>query len=160
MSCLLIRRRNYHPSRPSEFTLWVFDGVHAPLLLEFSVLCFYLVCLRSVLCPKLPMSLDCPYYIAPPVLLNLYVRTYLEECLLVSLDCPYYIATPVFLNLYVRTYLEECWLVSLDCSYLLAPSVFSNVYLRTYLDECTSRINKMAGKHVIVLLCKFNLFLS
>jgi len=133
MYCLLIRR-NYHPSRTPEFTLWVFDGVRAPLLLEFSCVVF-LFGLSSfcVLCSKLPMSLDCPYFIAPPVLLNLYVRTYLEECLLVSLDCSYFIAPPVFLSLYVRTYLEECLLVFLDCSYLIAPSVFSSVYLRTYL---------------------------
>ena len=81
------------------------------------VLCFCFVFLRFVY-PVLPVSLDCPYLIAPSVFSNVYLP--------VSLDCPYLIAPSVFSNVYLP--------VSLYCPYLIAPSVFSNVYLPVSLD--------------------------
>ena len=68
--------------------------------------------------PNFPVSLDCPYLIAPSVFSNVYLP--------LSLDCPYLIAPSVFSNVYLP--------LSLDCPYLIAPSVFSNVYLPLSLD--------------------------
>jgi hypothetical protein len=45
----------------------------------------------------------------------------------VSLDCPFYIAPSVFSNVFYLVY--PMLPVSLDCPFLIAPMVFSNVYL-------------------------------
>ena len=84
------------------------------------------VCLRIVvsntffvLRTMLPVSLDCPYLIAPSVFLNVYFP--------VSLDCPCLIAPSVFSNIYFP--------VSLDCPCLIAPSIFPNVYSTRYVPH-------------------------
>ena len=86
----------------------VFGGVHVAQLLVFCVV-FY-VLLVFVLClvyPMLPISLDCPFLIAPSVFSNVYLF-----CLLVFVLCLVYPMLPV----------------SLDCPFLVAPSVLPNVY--------------------------------
>jgi hypothetical protein len=45
----------------------------------------------------LPVSLDCPFVIAPSVFSNVYKKKYLP----VSLDCPFLLATSVFSNVYL-----------------------------------------------------------
>ena len=74
----------------------------------------------------LPVSLDCPFLIAPSVFSNVYSRL-VYPMLPVSLNCPFLIAPSVFSNFYCRL---VCLMlpVSLDCPFLIAPAVFSNVY--------------------------------
>jgi hypothetical protein len=55
-------------------------------------LCFSFVFLRFVY-HTLPVSLDCPFLIAPSVFSNVYLS--------VSLDCPFLIAPSVFSNVYL-----------------------------------------------------------
>ena len=91
----------------------------------------------------LPVSMDCPFLIAPSVFSNVYCVSYVAsfsglsifDCpsvfsnvyLPVSLDCPFLIASSVFSNVYLP--------VSLDCPFLIAPSVFSNVYCVPYVTS-------------------------
>jgi hypothetical protein len=74
--------------------------------------------------PLLPVSLDCPFLIAPSVFSNIYLS--------VSLDCPFLIVSSVFSNVYLS--------VSLDWPFLIASSVFSNVYL-----SCASYVTSFSG---------------
>jgi hypothetical protein len=100
--------------------------------------CF--VCLRLV-CLLLPVSLDCPFLIAPSVFSNVYLP--------VSLECPFLIVSSVFSNVYLP--------VSLECSFLIASSVFSNVYLPVSL-ECSFLIASSVFSNVylpVSLECPF-----
>ena len=109
--------------------LWI---VHSSLPLSF-------VCLRPVSCyPMLPVSLDCPFFIAPQFCLSSscvlctkccqflwivhsslplsFVSCHVLVYLPVSLDCPFFIATQFCLS-------SSCVLcVSLDCPFLLPLS--------------------------------------
>ena len=90
----------------------VFDWVRVAHLFSF-LCCVFLFCLSlfCVLCPMLPVSLDCPFLITPSVFS-------------VSLDCPFLIIPSVFS-------------VSLDCPFLITLSVFSYVYRYNNLDFST-----------------------
>jgi hypothetical protein len=77
----------------------------------FIFLVLFCLSLFCVLCPMLPVSLDCPFLIIPSVFS-------------VSLDCPFLITPSVFS-------------VSLDCPFLITLSVFSYVYRYNNLDFST-----------------------
>jgi hypothetical protein len=92
----------------------VFGGVSVAHLELFSSLCCVFVLFVFVLClvcPMLPVSLDCPFLIAPSIFSNVY----LFVCLFVFVLCLVYPMLPV----------------SVDYPFLIALSVFSNVYLST-----------------------------
>ena len=63
-----------YPSRAHEFTSVYFGGVWVVYIViflwYFSLLCLSLFC---VLCPMLPVSLDCPFLIVPSVHSNVYL---------------------------------------------------------------------------------------
>jgi hypothetical protein len=94
-------------------------SVYLAHLFMFPLLCF-LFCLSSfcVLCPMLPVSLDCSFSIAPSIFSDVYLP--------VSLDCSFSIAPSIFSDVYLP--------VSPDCSFCIAPSIFSDVYLPVSLD--------------------------
>ena len=77
------------------------------VLLIFLIFCVVIIlfCLFiiSLVCPMLPVSLDCPFLIAARF----------------SLTVIYYL----------QSVMRLLWPVSLDCPFFLSPSVFSNVYL-------------------------------
>ena len=85
--------------------IWV--GSELRIFLIFCVViilfCLFII---SLVCPMLPVSLDCPFLIAARF----------------SLTVIYYL----------QSVLRLLWPVSLDCPFLLSPSVFSNVYLLIY----------------------------
>jgi len=89
--------------------LSIFD---CPFVLPVSLHCPFLIA-PSVL----PVSLHCPFLIVPSVFSNVYMS--------VSLHCPFLIVPSVFSNVYIS--------VSLHCPFLIVPSVFSNVYLSVSL---------------------------
>ena len=114
----------------------IFDGVRVALFLVFCVVfCLFFFCLSSscVLCTQmLPVSLDCPFLIAPgfvclpPVSCVPNVASFSG---LSILDCPLFCLS------------SSCVLctqmlpASLDCLFLISPSVFSNVYLSHFLSD-------------------------
>ena len=69
----LIRSRNRLPFMITWFHLQFFCGGSVLLIFLIScvVLCFCFVCLCLV-CPMLPVSLNCPFLIAPSVFANVY----------------------------------------------------------------------------------------
>ena len=98
---------------------------------RFSFLCCVFVLPVLVLClvyPMLPVSLDCPFLIAPSVFSNI-----VYPMLPVSLDFPFLIAPSVFSNI-VYPMLP----VSLDCPFLIAPSVFSTLSPVSYVPNVAS----------------------
>jgi hypothetical protein len=54
----------------------------------------------------------------------------------VSLDCPFLIAPSVFSSVYL-SFVYSMMPVSLDCPFLIAPTVFSNVYLSCVLYDAS-----------------------
>jgi hypothetical protein len=78
----------------------------------------------------LPVSLYCPFLIAPSVFSNVYL-----SCVLCTLCCHFLWIVHFWLPLrYSLTFICPCFVypmlpVSLDCPFLIAPLVFSNVYL-------------------------------
>ena len=72
--------------------------------------------------PALPVSLDCPFLIAPSVSLTF-----------IFVLCLVYPALPV----------------SLDCPFLIAPSVFSNVYFPVFLCLDCTRCSSISGLSII-----------
>jgi hypothetical protein len=63
--------------------------------------------------PILPVSLDCPFLIAPSIFSNVYLVIPSSSRVFVFVLCRVYPMLPV----------------SLDCPFVITPSVFSNVYL-------------------------------
>ena len=87
------------------FTLFVFVCIQwCPTHIVF-LFCFSSSCLVY---PMLPVSLDCPFLIAPSVFLNVYLHKH-------SI-----IAPSVFSNVYLHKHS------------IIAPSVFSNIYLHKH----------------------------
>jgi hypothetical protein len=84
----------------------------------------------------LPVSLYCPFLIAPSVFSNVYL-----SCVLCTLCCHFLWIVHFWLPLrYSLTFICPCFVypmlpVSLYCPFLIVPSVFSNVYLSCVL--CT-----------------------
>ena len=105
----------------------VFDWVRVVHLFSF-LCCVFLFCLSlfCVLCPMLPVSLDCPFLIIPSVFS-------------VSLDCPFLIIPSVFSVSLDCPFLitPSVFSVSLDCPFLITLSVFSYVYRYNNLDFST-----------------------
>ena len=70
----------------------------------------------------LPVSLDCPFLIAPTVSSHIYLCCHIYLCAIVSwlsiLDRPYSFLSHLFMLP-----------VSLDCPFLIAPTVSSHIYL-------------------------------
>ena len=63
---------------------------------------YYLQSVVCLVCPVLPVSLDCPFVITSSVFFNVYCRP--MSCgpvLPVSLDCPFVITPSVFSNVYL-----------------------------------------------------------
>ena len=97
------------------------------------VLCFAVfVFALCFVYPMLPVSLDCPFLIAPSVFSNIYLFSFVL--------CLVYPMLPV----------------SLDCPFLIASSVFPNVYIternifikrRTLLDIIAGIVSPTAGYH-------------
>ena len=88
----------------------------------------------------LPVSLDCPFLIAPSVFSNVYLFCLPSSWVLCIqccqyrglsiLDCPFGFLYRLFvLFTFVLGLVYPMLPVSLDCPSLIAPSVFSNVYL-------------------------------
>ena len=64
---------------PSTWVHPFFSWFVLLVLLIFCVVCFCVICLRSV-CPvflMLPMSLDCPFLIAPSLCSNVYLQEFM-----------------------------------------------------------------------------------
>jgi hypothetical protein len=113
------------------------------LSLRFSLtFIYYLRYVMCLVCPMLPVSLDCSFLIVAQFSLTfiyylLYVLCLVWPMLPVSLDCSFLIVARFSLAFiyYLLSVLCLVWPmlpVSLDCPFLIVPSVFSNVCLREY----------------------------
>jgi len=105
-------------------------------------LCF--VCLRPVY-PVLPVSLDCPFLIAPSVFSTLtfiFVLCLVYAVLPVSLDCPFLIDPSVFFDVYFRSVscvpgvASVSGLSILDCPLGALERLFSSCVLCTRCCQC------------------------
>jgi hypothetical protein len=91
-----------------------------------------------LVCPMLPVSLDCPFLIALRFSLTFTCHvSCVSKMLPVSLYCPSLIVHSVFSSIYllqtVLCLVCPMLSVSLYWPFLIAPSVFSNVYLSCVL---------------------------
>ena len=103
--------------------------------------------------PVLPVSLDCPFFIAPS-LTFIFVLCLVYPALPVSLDCPFLIVPSVSLTfIFVLCLVYPALPVSLDCPFLIAPSVFSNVYFRPV--SCVPGVTSVSG--LSILDCPFGI---
>ena len=70
----------YLPFETHRFIPHFFCEVCVACLFNFCVLCFlFLLCLFCVLCLMLPVSLQCPFLIAPSVLSNVSLRQFIKK---------------------------------------------------------------------------------
>ena len=100
--------------------------------------CVLLVFVLCLVCPMLPVSLDCPFLIALRFSLTFTCHvSCVSKMLPVSLYCPSLIVHSVFSSIYllqtVLCLVCPMLSVSLYWPFLIAPSVFSNVYLSCVL---------------------------
>ena len=127
------------PVYPMLQCLWI---VHSRFPLRFSLTFIFVLCLVY---PVLPVSLDCPFLIAPSISLTfIFVLCLVYPALPVSLDCPFLIVPSVSLTfIFVLCLVYPALPVSLDCPFLIAPSVFSNVYFRPV--SCVPGVTSVSG---------------
>ena len=104
------------------------------IFLVFCVVCFQLcVFVLCYVCPMLPVSLDCPFLIAPSVFSSVYLQfLWIVHSFLPVLFFPVFIYSFSGLSiLFCPFCFFQClFTVSLDCLLFFARFVFSSVYLQ------------------------------
>ena len=121
---------------------------------------YYLQSVVCLVCPVLPVSLDCPFLILLRVSLMFIYSLEIVQFRVcpVSLDCTFLITLPLRFSLTFIHYLE-CVLclvypvlsVSLDCPFWIAASVFYDVYLlpRVCPMSCVPSVVSVSGLSVL-----------